>query len=432
MFKSLFKNKEFSNAGWLIGGRIIQMVLSLFVGLLTARYLGPGNYGLINYAATYVAFFTSFCTLGINSVIVKNFVDKPQEEGETLGTAIFLRVISSLLSAVTIIALSLIIDANEITTIIVVALCSLALPFQVFDTINYWFQSKYKSKITSIVTLIAYVVTSAYKIVLLIFQKSVFWFALATAIDYVCIAIFLVIAYFKHGGPKLSFSKKKGKELISSSYHYILSGMMVSIYGHTDKFMLKHMLNDSAVGYYSVAVAVCAMWTFVLSAIIDSIVPSILRLYNEDEENFNRKNRQLYSIVFYVSAIVSVGFLVFGDIIIEILYGKEFLSASTPLKIITWYTAFSFLGVARNPWLICKGQQKYLKYIYLSAAIINVLLNFIFIPILGESGAALASLITQICTSMIIPCFIKGMRGNVKLMLEGIIFKDIKLLKEKN
>ena len=93
--QKILKSKVTKNAGWLIGGRVYHMALAFVVGLLTARYLGPGNYGLINYAATYTAFFSSFCTLGINSVIVKNFVDHPEEEGETIGSAIILRAISS-------------------------------------------------------------------------------------------------------------------------------------------------------------------------------------------------------------------------------------------------------------------------------------------------------------------------------------------------
>ena len=50
------RRKEVQNAGWLIAGKIAQMVISLFVSLLTARYLGPGNYGLLSYAAAYTAF----------------------------------------------------------------------------------------------------------------------------------------------------------------------------------------------------------------------------------------------------------------------------------------------------------------------------------------------------------------------------------------
>ena len=83
-----FQKKESRNAVWLIGGRVAQMFLSLIVGIWTARYLGPSNYGLINYGTAYVAFFTSICNLGLNSVIIKDFVDNPDEQGEAIGSAL--------------------------------------------------------------------------------------------------------------------------------------------------------------------------------------------------------------------------------------------------------------------------------------------------------------------------------------------------------
>ena len=60
----------------MIIGRIYQMSLSFVVSMLTARYLGPSNYGLINYASSFTSFFSTFCVLGINSVIVKNGLAK--------------------------------------------------------------------------------------------------------------------------------------------------------------------------------------------------------------------------------------------------------------------------------------------------------------------------------------------------------------------
>lgn len=99
MLQSLRKNKVVKNAGWIIGGKVSNKLLAFVVGIFAARYLGPSNYGLINYAAAYAAFFASLCTLGINSVIVKNFVDHPDQQGETIGTTLLLRAISSLLSA---------------------------------------------------------------------------------------------------------------------------------------------------------------------------------------------------------------------------------------------------------------------------------------------------------------------------------------------
>ena len=59
MIKKLFANRIAKNAYWLIGGKIVQMLINLIVGLMTARYLGPSNYGLINYALAYTAFFAA-------------------------------------------------------------------------------------------------------------------------------------------------------------------------------------------------------------------------------------------------------------------------------------------------------------------------------------------------------------------------------------
>lgn len=423
--KDLMKHRELNNVSWLIGGRIAQMVLSLFVGVLTARYLGPSNYGLINYGTAYVSFFTALCNLGIDSVIVKEFVDHPNEQGEAIGSALVMRLISSVLSAIMIVSFVSVIDRNEPLTIAVVALCSLGAVFHVFEIFRFWFQNQYKAKITSIAIFCAYGITAAYKIILLILGKDVRWFAFATSVDYITIAVFFLIAYKKHNGAKLKFSIRKSKSLLRVSYHYILSSMMVAIYGQTDKLMLKQMLGETQVGYYSTAVAVCAMWTFVLQAIIDSLQPTILRLYTVDRAAFDKKNRQLYTIVFYISVLVSVVFLLFGDWGIRLLYGAAYAPAGLPLKIVTWYTAFSFLGVARNAWIVSEGKQRYLKYMYLSAAMLNVVLNLVFIPKMGAAGAALASLITQIFTSIILPSFFRELRPNAKLMIEAILLKNV-------
>lgn len=207
-------NKETKNAGWIIFGKIFQMALSLFIGIFTARYLGPGNYGIINYVAAYTGFFSSFCTLGINSVIIKDFVDHPDEQGKTIGSAICARFISSFLSALSIVSIVAIVDKFDKTIVYVAVLSSLALLFQVFDTLNYWFQSKYNSKISSVAGVLAYIIVSAYKIILLILKKDIMWFAFATSLDYIVVALALLTAYRKYNGPKLEFSFQKAKSLL--------------------------------------------------------------------------------------------------------------------------------------------------------------------------------------------------------------------------
>ena len=96
-----FKNSLFlKNTAWNIGGKVLQMVISLFVGMLTARYLGPSNYGIIGYTASYVTFFSVIAQLGFDSVAVKEILEHPDKQGEILGSTIFFRVIISMVSTI--------------------------------------------------------------------------------------------------------------------------------------------------------------------------------------------------------------------------------------------------------------------------------------------------------------------------------------------
>ncbi len=421
----ILKNRTVKNAGWIVGGRLANKILAFVVGVFTARYLGPDNFGLINYAAAYTAFFASLCNLGINSIIIKDFSDNPHEEGEALGTTLVLRAISSFLSALMIVGIVSIVDKNEPLTILVAALSSIGLLFQIFDAFSQWFQYRLKSKYYAVATVIAYIAVSVYKIILLITGKSVAWFALATSVDYIVIAILLLLAYKKNNGPKLSFSMQKAKQLLAASSGFIVSGLMISIYAYTDKFMLKQMLDEAAAGYYSLAFSLSTFWEFILVAVMDSMYPSIIDSYNVDRERFDRKNRQLYAMVIYISLTASILICIFGRLIVQVLYGAEYLPTVQPLRIVVWYTTFSYLGAARNAWVVSENKQKYLKYLYAAAAIINVVLNLVLIPLWGASGAALASLVTQISTTVILPAFIPALRPNARLMVEALMLKNV-------
>lgn len=424
-FRKLFNSKNAKNAGWLVFGKVIHMALSFVVGLMTARYLGPSNYGLINYASAYTTLFASLCTLGINSVIVKNLIDYPYEEGKSIGTTIVLRIASSILSLIMITSIVSVVDLGERTTVVVTALYSLGLVFESFDIFRQWFQSKLMSKYYAISTLIAYAVSSMYKLFLLATGKSVEWFALANTVDYVFLAIMLFVFYKKSKGPKLSFSLTKGKQLLAVSKSYILAGLMTAIYASTDKFMLKRLMDEATVGFYSLAVTVSSMWVFILSAIIESYSPSIMSHHNTNKDLYNTANRKLYAIVFYASFFASIFISIIARYFIGIVYGHDYLPAVSPLRIVVWYTAFAYLGVARNVWIVCEKKQKYLKYLYLGSAVLNIILNAVLIPVIGANGAAIASVAAEISAIFIFPMMFKPLRGNVYLMLEAIALHNV-------
>jgi len=75
-------------------------------------------------------------------------------------------------------------------------------------------------------------------------------------------------------------------------------------------------------------------------------------------------------------------------------------------------------------WLIvCEGKQKYAKWFAIVGVVTNILLNVILIPIMGITGAAIATAMTQIATALIAPLFFKEVREAVKDFACGLFFK---------
>lgn len=418
-------SKVKKNAGWIIGVRIVQAILSFVISILTARYLGPSNYGIISYAGSLVAFVTPFMYLGINCIIVQDLIENPQEEGKVLGSSILTGFISSVFCIIVVVSVSYICNPEEPIVVLVCFFYSISLIFQVVDMLQYWFQAKLLSKYTSIIMFFAYVIMAVYRLIILALQKSVLWFALSSAIDYITIAIGLYWIYRKLGGSKLQFSKTTAKRLLEKGKHYIVSSMMVMVFAQTDKLMLKSMMNVEQVAYYSVAVACAGMSSFVFSAIIDSMRPVIFENQKLSNEKFETSMKLLYSIIIYLSLAQCIFISVLSKPIITLIYGSEYISAVLPLRIIVWYTTFSYLGSVRNIWLLSQNLQKYLWVINLSGALLNVALNYFMIQIFGMEGAATASLITQIFTNIIVGYIIKPIRHNNKLMIEGLNVKQL-------
>ena len=414
------KNKVIQNASWIIVCKVIQSALGFVISMLTARYLGPSNYGLINYAASVVAFVIPIMQLGLNNILVQEIVNAPEEEGEILGTALCMSFLSSLLCTVGTISFAMIANRGESDTILVVALYSILLVCQSFELIQYWFQAKLLSKYTSITMLAAYLVVSAYRIYLLATSKSVFWFAVSNAFDYFIIAVAYLLIYRKVGRQPLKVSRAMMPRLFNKGKYYILSNMMVAIFAQTDNIMLKFMGNAAATGYYSAAITCAGLTSFVFAAIIDSARPSILEAKKYSQEAYEHDLSGLYSVIIYLSLLQSLFMTVFARPIITILYGSEYRPSIMALQIVVWYTTFSYMGSVRNIWMLSEGKQAHLWKINLAGALTNVVLNLILIPPYGIYGAAIASLITQFFTNVIVSFIFAPIRGNNKLMLAGI------------
>ncbi len=416
------KSKEIKNTGWLIGEQVFQMILSLVVGVLSARYLGPSNYGTLNYTLSFVTFFTSIATLGMDSIVIKKMVEEPEKEGEILGSGIFLRFLSSTLSTLAIGLLVFVLNISEPLKVGLALIQSGQLVFRSFHLFESWFQRYSKSKYVSIGKMVAGVLVSAYKIFLLVTAKDIVWFAFSNVLlEGLSIPIFWAF-YKKEKGQKLSVNLSTGKDILSQSYHFILSGLMVAVYGQMDKIMIGGMMTDSDVGLYTTALTICMLWTIVPIAIINSFQVKIYELKKEGKEaEYLDRLKRLYGVVIWLCLIASALITIFADFGVYVLYGDAYAGAGGVLKIAVWSEVFSMIGVARGVWVVSEGKQKYVKWLLLCGAVTNLILNFILIPVIGIYGAALATVVTQIVANVLAPLLFKGTREFAKIVAQSFI-----------
>lgn len=394
--------------------------MALIISMLTARYLGPSNYGLINYAQSIVTFFSPIAQLGLTGVLVKELIQYPDQEGEIMGTAISLGILSSFICIGNIVLFVSITNFGNIETLLVCVIYSILLIFQACEMIIYWFQAKLLSKYSSIASLAAYLIVSVYKIFLLTTNKSVYWFAISSAMDYMLLAFLLIIMYNIEKGQKFVFSKKVARRMLKESKYYIISNMMIAVYAQTDRIMLKLILSDEIIGYYSAAVTCAGLTGFVFTAIIDSIRPAIFDSKQVSEHEYETKIICLYSVLIYLSLLQSIAYTVLAPYIIKILYGSDYFNAISVLRIIIWYCTFSYLGGARDIWILAEKKQHHLIIIYAVGAISNICLNFVLIPQFGASGAAVATVVTQLFINVIFSAIYKPTRYNGILQLKAL------------
>lgn len=413
------------NTSWLVSGQIIQMILSLVIGMISARYLGPSNYGALNYVTAIVSIFEPITMLGLYAIVVNELVTKVEKSGEIIGSAICLRLFVGLISSLLVIVIIKVLHPHDDVLFIIALLLSLSLIFRAFDIFNYWYQSQLKSKYTASISLFAYIIVSGYKIYLLITKKNIQWFAFATSLNFLIIAALYFTIYKISNGSNLRFSINTSKNLLSRSYHIIISTIFSSIYLHIDKIILGNTLDAKAVGLYTAAVTVSNIWIIIPGALIDSSRPIIMRLKEEDNRLYLKRLRQISAVIIWLGLLVAIFINIFAKNIIHLLYGSDYIQAVSTLKIYSWAAIFPFLNSIRTIWFICEDKIRFEKLLSLFGLLISPLISYILIIEYGIEGAALSVIFSRMLLTIIIPLLITETKEIVLIYKDAILLKDI-------
>lgn len=415
-------NKVFGNSAWQIGEKILTMLINLFISALIARYLGAEQYGIVNYVISTVTLFATFSVLGMDTLTINDLVNRPKDKNTIIGTCLIIRLVGGIvliiLSQITLYILS---NGDRMMQILGIVIGTYML-FRAFEVLEYYVQSIQNMKISAVIRFISAIIVAIYKLAVVFLDLGMIGFAFSYLIDAIVVAILLYIWYKNGNKEKWKFSKQYAKEMLGKCWYLALAGLMSTLYMKIDQVMLGSMLTDkSENGIYSAAVRVAELWYFVPLAIVTAFQPAIMNAKQHSQQQFIKLQQKLYDIVAIIGILAAIGISIFSKVIVYILYGEEYMGAASILLISVWAGLFATLGSARSPWLISENLQKY-TIVYISAgAIINIILNAILIPRYGGYGAAVATLITQISSSIIIPFMIKKVRISAIMMVKAII-----------
>lgn len=394
--------KIVDNIGWLFFDKCLRLGIGLFVGVWIARYLGPEQFGLLNFAIAFTGLFAGIATLGLDGILVREIVRDPKGAGVTLGTASLLQLISGLIAYLIIVVVIAYMRPDDTLARTIVAILGSMMMLKTFDVAVFWFESQVQSKYTVWVQNSVFLIFAVIKITLIMEHASIIAIAWAMLTEAVVtgFALFSVMYRMGFAGGQLSISAVRAKELLKDSWPLILSAISIIIYMRIDQIMLGQMVGDRAVGVYSAATRVSELWYFMPLAIIVSMFPVVLSKKQYSSQQYYADLQRLFDLMAVISLSVSLVITFLSNSIVTALFGDEFSNAGVVLSIHIWGSIFVLMGVVSEKILVAENLQILSLYRAVLGAIVNILLNLFLIPKYGVIGAAIATVIAQAIASL--------------------------------
>ena len=425
--------KYFKNTSWLLVERVLRLFITLIIGLYVARYLGPGDFGKLNYAASIVAILSIFIQLGLDGIVVRDLVNNPKIKDKILGALLTLKIIGSLIMVVLLIIVSIIFNHDGQITLLIAIIALSSILTIVFDVIRVNYEASVLVKYVSIIQMTQLVVSSILKLYCVAIGAHLLWFAIIYVVDTLLLSGLSIVIYRNKTGSIRSWKVDWGivKKLIVDGWPGFLSGIAGVIYMKIDQIMIGNMIDHNALGIYSAATRLSTAWYFLPMVIVTSLTPAIIKAKQQGSKIYYDRIQKLHDLLFIVAICIAIPTSIIGDTIVLYLFGSDYLGAGTVLVIHIWASIFVFLGVAGGRWYVAENLLVISFYRHLAGLIINITLNIYMIPKFGIVGAAISTLISYSFSSYIFdvinirsrPLFI--VKSKSLFFFGGYLIKDI-------
>lgn len=396
--KSIFKN-----TGWMTLSQVITSVCAFLWTILIARYLGVTDYGIVSFAISFTSLIGIVMDLGMSTYIIREIAKNKHLLEKYMGNIFLFKFI---LAAFLFILSSFILFLMNCSfiTIIVTLIFTIEL---IFMSMSYFlsgiFQAFENVKYQSIGTILNSFLLLLGILLTISFDLGVIAIAISYTFGYATFCIYMFYKYIKSFSfPKFELDLKFIKEVFLNSIPFGLTNFFYTIYFSIDIVMLSYLVGDYSTGLYKSAYNIIYVFT-TFFVVYQSVIFPIMSKFFKESHDLLKISFELsikYLLLFILP--ISVGVFFYARPLVDLIYTNQFSLASVPVQILIWTVGFLFVNGAASTLLNAISKEVIVTKIYIAAAVFNVILNFILIPLFDYNGAALSTVLSEILITILI------------------------------
>jgi len=373
-----------------------KLLSGVLLVIILARLLGPNEYGRLSFVLALMTFFTVGINLGLPLTFVRNGARRMGFLHENLATGLALQCIASFIMffvlGIMIISFS---SLRQDTILLIAAFIYTALSV-IANFFHSFFQAVQKMHLEAVAVMIQNTLIFAVVLVLLFLKgtaEAALWGYTIASLLSVFVTAMLIRKYLFVW--KWEVDWRAGLTLLTQSWPLMASMAFGSIYHSLDIIMLRFFQGNEAVGIYSAQYRI--VFTFYIFAgwYVYSIFPLLSNLFMNAREQFRHLVERSVQHMTAFAYLFGLGITFFARPLVRLLYGEMYLGGIFVLQILIWSIMVALVGTIFYHALVAAEKQRQVLKSVVIGTIINALLNFMMIPILGMAGAALATVITQ-------------------------------------
>ena len=393
------------NTFWLTVGTTISKVIRSLMVIYAARALGSGEYGIFSYTLGLVSIFSLFADIGLTPLLVKDLIRKTGDNKTNYISAII-----STKFALLVISFILVITLAPFTSNFPEAtmLLPLVALLVLFDNLRGFgfslLRAENRMEKEARMEILIELFTAVIGFVILIISPTVKNLVIGYLIGSGVGAIF-VISMMKNYLLKLFFHIRKSilVDVIKSALPYALIGVFGTLMTNIDIFIIGEFINPNAVGLYAASLRPVGL-LYLLPGILSNAVFPIMNKRNADHDPEGLKNisETAMTVTFALAIPMAVGGIIIGGSLIHNVFGVDYAGSISSFKILLLTIIPVFPGVILSFLLLSKGIRKAPIKATAMGAVVNIVLDLVFIPKYGIAGSAVATLIAQVTMNAIL------------------------------